>query len=164
MWGTNRLYTHVFETVRARVERGGAGVLEGDGSYYIEQFIPSYGAGDFYAEVRFPRLNALTAHGASAWVCQYNSGGEPGTGATKVIDIDDTETVVADGNLSKNVSGLTIPPPTGGWTMAALNALKMRMGYGTASANPAVMQWNDAMIQAAVADLLPRKRNFPVWI
>lgn len=114
---------------------------------YIKQ--TAIGASD-YAEVAFADTTESDIKGADAVVLYDSLAADANSAGTKIRDSNGQETTLYEGDMSETTALLkraTIATPSGGWTMAHVNALVGRVGYATNVTS--IPCWHSLMIQAA---------------
>jgi hypothetical protein len=108
---------------------------------------------DLYAEVLFADTAEATIHGVSGHVAYRSSGSTPANSAiAKILDSNNQESVIKSGDMSETTqarAGAMVAVPSGGWTMAHVNALRGRVGF--ASNVDVVPYWDAMMLQVAYA-------------
>jgi hypothetical protein len=123
----------------------------GSGVDYIKQI---GGASTLYAAVAFDDTAETTIHGAMAFEAYQSAAASPSNSASaKIYDEDGVETAIYTGDMTETSTfykSVIIPAPSGGWDMAAVNALQGRVGYATDYAP--VPYWYGLMIQVAVGE------------
>lgn len=115
---------------------------------YIKQ--TAIGA-DLYAEVVFADTEEETIWGVSSHVAYHASGSTPANSATaKIVDSNGQESNIKSGDMSETVvsrAAAMVAVPSGGWSMAHVNALRGRVGFATNV--DTVPYWDALMIQVA---------------
>jgi hypothetical protein len=104
---------------------------------------------DDYVEVTFADISdAASVNGARAILAYMAAGTAAANGKTYLIDEDATATAIYSGDMSESsmfYKSVQAPNPTGGWDQAAVNALKVRLGYSSVVAD--VPYWENLMIE-----------------
>jgi len=103
-----------------------------------------------YAEVNFADTAETTILGAQAFLAYTSATTTANDGQTRIRDSNGQETTVFSGDMSETSAfykSAIVLTPSGGWTMAHVNALTGRVGYSSdATPNP---YWQGLMIQVA---------------
>lgn len=106
-----------------------------------------------YAEVNFADTAQATIHGAQAFLAYSSEAVSANNGQTRIRDSNGQETTVFSGDMSETTmfyKSAIVLTPSGGWTMAHVNALTGRVGYSSdATPDP---YWQGLMIQVAYVE------------
>lgn len=120
-------------------------------SDYVQQ--DTAGASD-YLEVTLSDTSERCIVGVSGLVAYHSQAAARNNGTTRLVD-GATEQAIYSGDMSETrlFYRSALIPPTGAWTKAAVNALRMRIGYGT-DIRP-VPYWDALLVEIATGEGAP---------
>jgi hypothetical protein len=117
---------------------------------YIQQ---DGGASSIYAEATLADTTKGTINGAIGIIAYQSSSATANSASTRVLDEDSAEQVIYTGDMSETsqfYKSAVIPAPAGGWDQAAVNALRVRVGFATDY--DGIPRWHGFMVEVDGVD------------